>query len=103
MGRNRKSAAAFPGRAVRSKAQSGRWFDRGVERVNGVFQFQPQIMHTLLDLRGSIPTFIHITHGKVADVNVLDVLVGEPGAFYVMDRGYVDFRRLRLLAQSLAF
>jgi len=60
-------------------------------------------LHTLLDLRGSIPTFIHITHGKVADVNVLDVLVAEPGAFYVMDRGYVDFRRLRLLAQSLAF
>jgi hypothetical protein len=60
-------------------------------------------LHTLLDLRGSIPTFIHITHGKVSDVNVLDVLVAEPGAFYVMDRGYVDFRRLRLLAQSLAF
>jgi hypothetical protein len=60
-------------------------------------------LHTLLDLRGSIPTFIHITHGKVGDVNVLDVLVAEPGAFYVMDRGYVDFRRLRLLAQSLAF
>jgi len=51
-------------------------------------------MHTLLDLRGSIPTFIRITDGKVHDVNILDELVTEAGAFYVMDRGYVDFERL---------
>ena len=48
-------------------------------------------MHTLLDLRGQIPTFIHISDGKIGDVNVLDLLVPEPGAYYVMDRGYVDF------------
>jgi hypothetical protein len=51
-------------------------------------------LHTLLDLRGSIPTFISISQGKKADVRVLDELVLEPGAFYVMDRGYVDFQRL---------
>jgi hypothetical protein len=51
-------------------------------------------LHTLLDIRGSIPTFIAISQGKQADVRVLDELVLEPGAFYVMDRGYVDFRRL---------
>ncbi len=51
-------------------------------------------LHTLLDLRGNIPTFIHITDGKVHDVNILDILVTEPGSFYVMDRGYLDFSRL---------
>ena len=51
-------------------------------------------MHTLLDLHGNIPTFISITNGKVHDVNVLDEIVLEAGAFYVMDRGYVDFERL---------
>ena len=51
-------------------------------------------MHTLLDLRGSIPTFLRITDGKVHDVNILDELTVEAGAFYVMDRGYVDFQRL---------
>jgi hypothetical protein len=51
-------------------------------------------LHTLLDLRGCIPTFISITDGKVHDVNILDQLIPEPGAFYVMDRGYLDFRRL---------
>ncbi len=51
-------------------------------------------LHTLLDLRGSIPSFIHICDGKLHDVNVLDVLIAEPGAFYVMDRGYLDFERL---------
>ena len=60
-------------------------------------------LHTLLDLRGNIPAFIHITHGKVAEVNVLDVLVPEPGSFYVMDRGYVDFLRLYALHQGLAY
>lgn len=60
-------------------------------------------LHTQLDLRGSIPTFIHITHGKVHDVNVLDVLLPEAGSFYVMDRGYLDFARLYALAQGLAF
>ena len=51
-------------------------------------------LHTLLDLRGNIPTFIHITDGKLHDVNILDQLLPEPGAFYVMDRGYLDFARL---------
>ena len=51
-------------------------------------------LHTLLDLRGNIPTFIHISDGKLYDVNVLDILLPEPGAFYIMDRGYVDFERL---------
>jgi hypothetical protein len=51
-------------------------------------------LHTLLDLRGSIPTFIHISDGKMHDVNVLDLLLIEAGAFYVMDRGYLDFERL---------
>ncbi len=51
-------------------------------------------LHTLLDLRGNIPTLIHISDGKLHDVNVLDILPPEPGAFYVMDRGYVDFERL---------
>jgi hypothetical protein len=50
-------------------------------------------MHTLLDLHGNIPTFISITDGKVHDVNVLDEFLPEAGAFYVMDRGYVDFER----------
>jgi hypothetical protein len=60
-------------------------------------------LHTLLDLRGSIPCFIHISHGKMHDVNVLDLLPIEPGAFYVMDRGYVDFERLYRFAQGSAF
>jgi hypothetical protein len=51
-------------------------------------------LHTLLDLRGNIPTFIHISDGKLHDVNVLDILPPEPGAFYIMDRAYVDFKRL---------
>ncbi len=60
-------------------------------------------LHTLLDLRGSIPSFIHITEGKTHDVTVLDELVVEPGAFYIMDRGYIDFGRLYALTQQLAF
>jgi hypothetical protein len=60
-------------------------------------------MHTLLDLRGNIPTFIRITDGKVHDVNILDELLIETGAFYVMDRGYVDFERLYAFTLSLAF
>jgi uncharacterized protein DUF4372/DDE family transposase len=60
-------------------------------------------MHTLLDLRGNIPTFISITDGKVHDVNVLDELLPEAGAFYVMDRGYVDFARLYLFTLNAAF
>ena len=60
-------------------------------------------LHTLLDLRGCIPTFISITDGKVHDVNILDQLIPEPGAFYVMDRGYLDFRRLYILDQCMAF
>jgi Domain of unknown function (DUF4372)/Transposase DDE domain len=60
-------------------------------------------LHTLLDLRGAIPTFIHISDGKLHDVNVLDLLVAEPGAFYVMDRGYLDFGRLYALHQAGSF
>ena len=60
-------------------------------------------MHTLIDLKCSIPTFIEITDGKVHDVNILDVLIPEPGSFYVMDRGYLDFRRLYALSRFLAF
>ena len=60
-------------------------------------------LHTLLDLRGYIPAFIHISDGKLHDVNVLDQLAPEPGAFYVMDRAYLDFRRLHHLHQSLCF
>jgi IS4 transposase len=60
-------------------------------------------MHTVLDLRGNIPTFIRITDGKVHDVNVLDELLIETGAFYVMDRGYIDFERLYAFTLSLAF
>jgi IS4 transposase len=60
-------------------------------------------MHTLLDLRGNIPSFIHISDGKLGDVNVLDVLEMEPGAIYVMDRGYLDFARLYLMHQTHAF
>ena len=60
-------------------------------------------LHTLLDLRGNIPSFIHISDGKLHDVNVLDMLLPEPGAFYVMDRGYLDFERLYQLDQESAF
>ena len=60
-------------------------------------------LHTLLDLRGNIPTFIHISQGKLHDVNVLDILLPEPGAFYIMDRGYVDFERLFTLHIAGAF
>ncbi|MBI3726774.1 MAG: IS4 family transposase [Burkholderiales bacterium] len=60
-------------------------------------------LHTLLDLRGNIPAFIHISDGKMGDVNVLDMLTFEPGAFYVMDRGYLDFARLFALHQGGAF
>ena len=60
-------------------------------------------LHTLLDLRGSIPTFIHISDGKMHDVNVLDLLLIEAGAFYIMDRGYLDFERLYVLDQAGGF
>ncbi len=60
-------------------------------------------MHTLLDLHGNIPTFISITSGKVHDVNILDEFLPEAGAFYVMDRGYVDFERLYIFTLSAAF
>jgi len=59
-------------------------------------------VHTLMDLKGSIPTFIRITDGKVHDVNILDNLVLEPGAIYVMDRGYLDFARLFTFTQNLS-
>lgn len=60
-------------------------------------------LHTLLDLRGNIPTFIHISDGKLHDVNILDQMVFEAGSFYVMDRGYIDFARLYVLHQAQAF
>ena len=59
-------------------------------------------MHTLLDLHGNIPTFISITNGKVHDVNILDQILPEAGAFYVMDRGYLDFERLYVFTLSAA-
>ena len=60
-------------------------------------------LHTLLDLRGPIPSFIEITAGKLHDVNILDSLLIEPGAFYVMDRGYLDFARLYIMHQAQAY
>jgi Domain of unknown function (DUF4372)/Transposase DDE domain len=60
-------------------------------------------MHTLLDLRGNIPSFIHVSDGKLADVHALDLLIPEAGAIYVMDRGYIDYARLYALHQAGAF
>jgi hypothetical protein len=60
-------------------------------------------LHTMIEIHSSIPVFIDITHGKVHDVNVLDILTPEPGSFLVMDRGYLDFARLYALHQALAF
>jgi hypothetical protein len=60
-------------------------------------------LHTLLDLRGNIPSFLHISDGKLHDDNVLDLLLPEPGAFYIMDRGYIDFERLYQLHEAKSF
>lgn len=60
-------------------------------------------LHTLLDIRGAIPSFIHITDGKTHEVNILDDLLIEPGAYYLMDRGYLDFSRLHAVHQAQAF
>jgi hypothetical protein len=60
-------------------------------------------LHTLLDLRGAIPSFIHITDGKIHEVNILDHLIIEPGAYYLLDRGYLDFSRLFAIHQAQAF
>ena len=60
-------------------------------------------LHTLLDLRGNIPSFLFISDGKLHEVNILDQLLPEPGAFYVMDRGYIDFERLGRLAEAGSF
>ena len=60
-------------------------------------------MHTLLDLRGNIPSFVHISNGKLHDVHALDLLIPEAGAIYLMDRGYIDFARLYVLQQAGAF
>ncbi len=60
-------------------------------------------LHTLMDLRGNIPTFLHISDGKLHDVNALDLLIPEPGAFYIMDRGYIDFERLHRLHDAGSF
>ena len=57
-------------------------------------------MHTQIDLRGSIPNFIEITEGKLHDINILDLLILKPGAFYFMDRAYLDFERLSHMDQS---
>jgi len=59
-------------------------------------------LHTLLDLRGSIPSFIWITEGRVHDLKILDEMIPEPGSIYVMDRGYVDFARLYIFPQAQA-
>src|SRR5439155_15082342 len=60
-------------------------------------------LHTLLDVRGSIPTNVYVTGGPIHDVNLLDEVRLEPGAFYLLDRGYVDFARLYLFTQACAF
>lgn len=60
-------------------------------------------LHTLLDLRGNIPSFLYISDGKLHDVNILDILIPEPGSFYIMDRGYLDFSRLYTMGQQQAF
>jgi len=60
-------------------------------------------LHTLLDLRGSIPSFLYVTDGKVSDLAILDQLIPEPGAFYVMDRGFIDYARLHRLHEGGAF
>lgn len=60
-------------------------------------------MHTLLDLRGPIPSFVEITSAKVHDINIFDTLILEPGSFYIMDRGYIDYSKLYAFNQSLAF
>jgi len=60
-------------------------------------------MHTLMDIRGNIPSFIEVTSGNVHDVNILDMLVPEPGAFYIMDRAYLDYARLYSFTQLLSF
>jgi hypothetical protein len=60
-------------------------------------------VHTLLDLRGNIPSILAISNGKMHDVNVLDLLVAEPGAFYLIDRGYIDFARLHTLKESCSY
>ena len=63
----------------------------------------PIKLHTLLDLRGNIPSFIRISDGKWHEINVLDELITEPGAFYVMNRGYIDFERLGRLSEAGSF
>src|ERR1035441_4807915 len=60
-------------------------------------------MHTQMDLRGNIPSFIHISNGKMHEVNVLDLITPEPGSFTIMDRGFLDFGRLYRLTQAAAF
>jgi hypothetical protein len=63
----------------------------------------PIKLHVLLNLRGSIPEFIHVSDGKLHDVHILDMLIPQPGSFYVMDRAYLDFARLYAVHQSPAF
>jgi Domain of unknown function (DUF4372)/Transposase DDE domain len=113
--------------AQRRLAQARRLYaseSRGVDLTNSVYALDPTTidlcmsvfpwahfrstnsavkMHTLLDLRGNIPSFIHISNGKLHDVHALDMLMPEPGAIYVMDRGYIDFARLHTLHQAGAF
>jgi len=91
--------------AERNSLCTGRDHDRFVFGAWAKFrQYKGAVkLHTLLDLRGNIPSFIYITDGKVHDINVLDVLIPEPGSFYVMDRGYLDFARLYALTQDQAY
>ena len=81
-----------------------------VDLCLSVFDWAPYVatkaavkLHTLLDLRGNIPTFIHISDGKTHDTKVLDLVVFEPGAFYIMDRGYIDYARMYKMHQAGAF
>ena len=71
--------------------------------VLGARSLVGEFLLSALDLRGNIPTFLHISDGKLHDVNALDLLIPEPGAFYIMDRGYLDFDRLHRLHEAGSF
>ena len=95
---NPPCSPSVPGktRVIRGRSRFGLQVD-SVRKAKGAIK-----LHTLLNLRGDIPTFIWITDGKVHDVNVLDHLIPEPGAIYIMDRAYLDFQRLYQLHQCSA-
>ena len=96
--RSERLAALFAGNGVNCGAFLTSYNPRGTVQTDAAVK-----MHTLLDLRGNIPAFIHISDGKLGDVNVLDIVPLEAGAFYIMDRGYLDFARLYTLHQAGAF